>query len=259
MIEACLVTVHHVQPKCENDLEIDLTCANKDSLITWHEAGHITLSEAVLPGSVQLASSRRRSKRSAGFVQGSLSAEQDRVKRREMDAVVSLAGKAATEMRFGVAGDGVREDLNAAYRTVRDLFEDEYYGGFGFCSPSHYSASEARQQAIEAATDSKLCEFERIAQTCLQRNRGFLEAVADELAKPRRPACRRHRAHQSRPPRGAAGSVAYRGHVAPETQEAPPGFPGGASFASLCHAKRIFAQSVRSRTTQLQQATITLR
>ena len=182
MIEACLVTVHHVQPKCEDDLEIDLTCANKDSLITWHEAGHITLSEAVLPGSVQLASSRRRSKRSAGFVQGSLSAEQDRVKRREMDAVVSLAGKAATEMRFGVAGDGVREDLNAAYRTVRDLFEDEYYGGFGFCSPSHYSASEARQQAIEAATDSKLCEFERIAQTCLQRNRGFLEAVADELA-----------------------------------------------------------------------------
>ena len=182
MIEACLATVHHVQPNCEDDLEIDLTCANKDSLITWHEAGHITLSEAVLPGSVQFASSRRRSKRNAGFVQGSLSAEQDKVKRQEMDAVVSLAGKAATEMRFGVAGDGFRKDLDAAYRTVRNLFENEYYGGFGFCNPLYYSASEARQQAIEAATDSKLCEFERIAQMCLQRNRGFLEAVADELA-----------------------------------------------------------------------------
>ena len=179
VVDACLRIVFHAEDATFDD-EIDIAGEGSDAQIVWHEAGHAVISEILCPGSVVLASARRRSARQGGFVKTHFNREIDPLRLRQNSILVTLGGRAASETRFGVLDAGAENDLNRAYSMTRDMHEDLCYGGFSLYAG--HCVSEKQQERVEIATAASVEDFYRKAKEILCKNREFLEKMAKALA-----------------------------------------------------------------------------
>lgn len=181
VVEACLRTVYHVDNDSFSGESINISDSGIDSQIAWHEAGHIVISETLCPGSVVLATARRRSSRRGGFVKDQYPDSMAPLVALRTRLVVTLGGRAASETELGVLDAGSESDLHQAFRMARHLYGDLCFGGFSMYMD--HSTSDDQDKRTEIAATAFVEESYLKAKEILCKNREFLEKVAAALAE----------------------------------------------------------------------------
>ena len=150
--------------------------------IAYHEAGHVVVSELQVPGSIGLASLRARDDRNGpgGFV-----VRCKDLKNRAQNVRVNLAGKAATELKYGKATEGGSEDLRRAIDNVRgSVMRSAVYGiGAVDVFTGYGSSSADLKERQEAIVHAEIERFLTQVKQMLTENLGFLDTVAAALLK----------------------------------------------------------------------------
>lgn len=141
-----------------------------------HEAGHLVVAEVLNPGSIGLVSIRQKGTDDVGGF-----ARKCKPFNRRQEVLVSLAGKAATELYYSEAcATGCQSDIRRAVNTIADGMVYSGTRGLGFVesrcpdSDNHYARLEAAEYA----------ELERVmfqARDILLKNGVFLEKVTEAL------------------------------------------------------------------------------
>lgn len=149
--------------------------------IALHEAGHLVMSEVLLPGSIGLASLRSTGRDSTGgFIHRC-----KKMPHRQDLILIALSGKAAVEMydcRF--AAEGCQVDIERAFTYIRDLHSEECTHGFGMidvATQRFNRTSESMNARSEAVTQAELERYMLKARDILLSNRDFLEKAAQAL------------------------------------------------------------------------------
>lgn len=149
-----------------------------------HEAGHLVVMEILEPGRAGMAMVRLRGQK-AGAVKESTAkttrlTQYDRV-------LISLGGKAAEELYCPyVWRDGSKEDIENAYRGLKEYVK--YCGtmGFGLITAPDYTAdSENLMERREAVIHSEMERARTKAREIIIKNRNFFELTRDELMEKR--------------------------------------------------------------------------
>ncbi len=145
-----------------------------------HEAGHLVVSEVLVPGSVGLASVRLSGRNPVG---GFIHRCKD-LPRRPYEILVSLAGKAAVELYYSeTCASGCHSDIKKAYYMLRDGLSENGTHGIGMIDVSghFYEISETQNSRSEAVIHAELERYMFKARDILIKNRAFLEAVTEAL------------------------------------------------------------------------------
>lgn len=146
-----------------------------------HEAGHMVASEVLVPGSVGLVSLRTTGRDSThGFTHRCKS-----LNRRPYHAIVSLAGKAATEMYYcDAVASGCYSDLKKAFNYIRDGISESASLGFGMVDVANHrfpETSESLNSRNEAVTQAELERLMLKTRDILIKNKVFLEKATEAL------------------------------------------------------------------------------
>ena len=148
----------------------------------YHEAGHAVVAEILEEGSVNFVSIKPHDGGKDGFV--NLRNDEDYFESKHFmeNRVISLlAGKAATEIVYGVTDTGANSDLHRAFDVVQRFVDDYCTYGFntfeGTCNndPSQLETTRATLVAYEME------RYYQQAKKILIENREFLDAVANEV------------------------------------------------------------------------------
>lgn len=150
-----------------------------DHRIALHEAGHLVVSEVLMPGSIGLASVRSSGKTAPnGFVRHckDYACSEDNV-------LVLLGGQAAVELYCADTG-GCERDMRQAAEQIRHIISETT--AFGFCMADvtnhRFSAlSESMNARSEAVVQAELSRNLDRAKSILIKNRTFLEKTAERL------------------------------------------------------------------------------
>lgn len=178
MVEAVLRTQYGASG---NDVKSD----DRVRSAALHEAGHLTVSEALLPDSVGFASIRARGKGECdGFVHRFDPAERYTD---ETEIRTLLAGKVAVELyEAHTYAHGCEDDVKRAYHRISDMVGKRCFSGYGFMNVDdtwYRPVSEIEKARIEAVVQAEMERCAREVRDILIRNRAFLERVASELAE----------------------------------------------------------------------------
>ena len=147
----------------------------------YHEAGHAVVAEVLEPKSVNIVSVKKYS----GDVGGITSYNQDEdyfcAKKYMENRVISLlAGKAATELVYGVVDVGTISDIRRA-RDVVERFVDDYCSyGFDKFEFQQGHSNELRSRR-ENLIFSEMERYYQLAKKLLIQNREFLDKLANAL------------------------------------------------------------------------------
>lgn len=147
--------------------------------IAYHEAAHVVAHEVMCPNSVTL-STICAGDGGRGGVTSYCRRNMDAGLRARCRVITSLAGMAVAEQVFGECDMGCGRDLEAAFRTTRNLVGDMCSNGLSFFSFG-YDDSETRKARIEEATTSQVERYYRKVKELLSLNREFLDKVAQAL------------------------------------------------------------------------------
>ena len=149
--------------------------------ISYHEAGHAIIADTLMPDSVNFVSVRRHGGNTGGFT--SYFQDEDYwldIEIMKNRVITLLAGKAATEIVFGVVDTGARDDLHRAF-DIAIRFVDNYCS-YGFDSwEQSRNTSSAVMERKEMRTFSEMERLYNKAKKLLVENREFLDAVANAL------------------------------------------------------------------------------
>lgn len=163
----------------------DLMKKDKDEVrkIAIHEAGHLVLSEVIMPGSVGLASVRTTGRsRTAGFIH-----KCEELKRRPYEIMCYLAGKVATEMYYSDScASGCWSDMKCVIDLVRDGISESGTNGIGMIDVANRrfpNTSESLTARNEAVTQAEIERYIFETRNILLKNREFLEKTANALAE----------------------------------------------------------------------------
>ena len=175
IVKACMRKMFDT-PECINP-EDDINTKS----IAVHEAGHAVVAEMLDSGSVTLVSVCRHTGSVHGITKTHKPDGYNLSKELQEHAViVGLAGKAATEMMYGVADVGCNSDMCDVFGMVEGFVDDNCTLGFGAFehgrNPSGYLL-ENKDRLIASEVD----RYYRIAKRIIIENRSFLEAVIDAL------------------------------------------------------------------------------
>ena len=181
ILGACLRIVFKLNPGLHT--AIDLSKDSLGSRTVYHETGHVVVSELLKPGSVPLVIARCSDGKNTGVTKIRKD-EGWSIRCWEQEILVSLAGRAATEMCLGVFDTGADRDLDDAFEAARNLIEDHCYEGF---SLYNYGGRHDNSQELlvrqETAIAAMLERYYRKVKIILQQNWGFFEEVAHALAE----------------------------------------------------------------------------
>ena len=147
-----------------------------------HEAGHVVALEALVPGSVGLASIRT----SGGDAGNGFVHRCKTIERRPHEVLVYLAGKAAVELYYAdTVASGCQSDILRAYQDIRKGIAENATLGFGLTDVSgrQHAESESMIARSEAATQAELERHLLMSRNILIRNRKLLEETAALLEK----------------------------------------------------------------------------
>lgn len=173
--------------KRQYDVESDLRTVSEEKLRTtaYHEAGHLVVSEILVPESVGLASVNGKNGHMGGFVHNCV----DITIRRHL-IQIALGGKVAVETFLGgeVCASGCYFDLRNAYDDIKNAITTSGTLGLGLLDVSNDTnlvASEAYLLQAETAIKAELERNMFIVRDILVKNRGFVERIADALMEKR--------------------------------------------------------------------------
>lgn len=177
IIDACLNLVFKAPESCKNLSEETVR------KIAYHEAAHAIVSEILDPKSVSIVSIRKTYGGDYGFVRILRSEEKD-----DMDSsyyesriMISLAGKAATELVFGETDLGANNDIHNAFDRACRIVDN--YCTYGFQNwiedGVHSFSGENRNRAMAMVIERNYLEVKRL----LVKNKGLLDLMAEELVK----------------------------------------------------------------------------
>lgn len=171
--------------RMQYDAPDNFTKKSGDALkeIALHEAGHLVVSEVLTPGSVGLASLRSSGRDSmGGFMHRCLP-----VARRAHDILVSLAGKAATELYYsGTCASGCQNDIARAADNIRDALTESGMCGLAMIDVSNGpfpESSESFKARNESVVHAELERYMFKTREILIKNRNFLEKAAELLSE----------------------------------------------------------------------------
>ena len=181
MMEACLRTVFNI-PR-QTFVPIDLERADSDAQVVWHEAGHAAVSELLSPGSVSLLLARPNNEGHGGVMKIRSDEENRSVIPWDREILVFLAGRAATELKYGILDPGASKDLGEAFGIVENLVGNLCFSGFDLHESEDRRSSEALTVRQEAAVAAEIERNYRRVKEMLCNNRSFLEAIAEALAQ----------------------------------------------------------------------------
>lgn len=181
IINASLIKFHNVPLGSIQPVERDREkLRDVSSALYWHEAGHAAMWEIVYAGSVVLAYANGEDDDS-GFVQAnSEDTSSSDFSIRIADIMVSLSGKAAVKIAFGIKDEGASSDLSDAMHSINDLNESCAFSGFCFSAP-RMSESYNKEQMREVANTVLLDYFYSKTKKILMENKDFLETIACAL------------------------------------------------------------------------------
>ena len=146
-------------------------------MVAYHEAGHLIMLDIIKEGSVGLASV---SSQNGGFVKRC-----ERLKRRPHEVLVSLAGKAAAELKFGWVASGAQSDIRKATHLVDDGYGDSATGGFALADIGRFHESPESAYQRETVTAARTEEYLFKAKEIIASNMEYLEKVAKALIEKR--------------------------------------------------------------------------
>jgi cell division protease FtsH len=147
--------------------------------VAYHEAGHIVVSEVLNPGGIGLASLRTLGK---GEFDG-FTVRCSEWNKTTHDILMSLAGKAAAELRYGVVDEGAASDLARAVRqTVEGVASKGICGIGGLDVFDHYrKPSDVLRAKQENLVHAEIERYLSQAKELLSENQEFLDAVVAAL------------------------------------------------------------------------------
>ena len=100
--------------------------------------------------------------------------------------MISLAGKAAVEVRYGTPGVGGMMDYRSAYFGLRELFVHEAVYGFDLIGGAvTKKESEINMYHQHIAISRRLAEYYQQAKKLLTDNRSLLDGIAEALSEKR--------------------------------------------------------------------------
>lgn len=143
-----------------------------------HEAGHATIIEHFYPGDVTFIAVNR--EHDAMVVRKKDDYRRDCFRNNEIEIMINLAGKAATELILGEIDMGTNRDLEKAFDGMASLLND--VAAYDFQSRCH--GEETSQRVFDHLDDVTGVEIARYycnTKQILMKNRGFLEALIEEL------------------------------------------------------------------------------
>lgn len=150
--------------------------------VALHEAGHLVVCEVLCPGGVGLASVKSNGmNRTGGFIKRCKD-----IPRKEYNILISLAGKAATELYYAESfADGCNLDLERAINYIRDNIAEKGSCGLGFIDVEahHARLSENLNSRSEAAVYAELERYMLKTREILLKNRYFLEQATEALVQ----------------------------------------------------------------------------
>ena len=171
LVEATLREAYGVTDRCEK-----LSPKEREE-IAYHEAGHAVISDVIKEGSVGLVSiCSSPAVERGGFMLRCLDFD-----RRPHEILISLGGKAASELKYGKVASGTMSDLSKACSHINTSIKRiGTYGLSNVCLSSESSLLLSRGEIVAAA------ELERFlfkAKEILAENREFLDKLAAEICE----------------------------------------------------------------------------
>lgn len=169
--------------RLQYDSPDDLMKKDKEEIrkVAIHEAGHLVVSEIIMPGSVGLASVRTTGRsRMGGFIHRC-----EELKRRPHSIMGLLGGKVATEMYYSESvASGCYSDLQRAINSIRDGLTGSGTNGISLLEyEGYYSLSDRSNDNREAVVHAELERYILQTRNILLQNREFLEKVAEALVE----------------------------------------------------------------------------
>ncbi len=148
--------------------------------IAFHEAGHLVMSEILCPGSIGLASVRTSGRNSVGgFVRRC-----KELPNAESHILVSLSGKAAVELNYGMCADGCESDIKRAFECIRYGISENGSMGFGMVDVANHrfpEASESLNSRNESIVQTELERYFYKAKEIILKNKEFLDTIVCAL------------------------------------------------------------------------------
>lgn len=146
-----------------------------------HEAGHAVIAEAFFPGIVTFASIQCSERGTGGKVHYRTDDYfYEKYKNQEIDIMIKLGGKAATEIVLNEIDMGTNWDLRSAYREVAQLLDN--VAAYDFMSWCH--GEETSSRVFDHLDDVKGTEMTRyylMTKQILGKNRAFLDEMINRL------------------------------------------------------------------------------
>lgn len=180
---SCLMLLYDIPRRClKSTTGEDIDLNDVSSLKYWHEAGHAAMGEILRPDSVVFAFATNDNDADCFVKCRELHSSKHDIAEDITDILISLAGRAAGDIVFGVKGTGDRSDLAKAQRNLTWLNEENAYSGFELSSPG-MSLSDDRRFMRETADKTLIEHFYGKAKRILAENRDLLDRFAEKLAQ----------------------------------------------------------------------------
>ena len=167
--------------KLYNACDLENSNPESDRRLAVHEAGHAVVSELFNPGQVAFISIETRNGRVNGLVRRTNDEHRYAVfKNNEIEIMISLAGKAATELILNEIDMGVNSDLRKANNQMTRLLDD--VSAYDFHSWCHEEeTSHLVYDHLDTIKGAELSRYYLITKQLLGKNRAFLEELIEKL------------------------------------------------------------------------------
>lgn len=161
----------------------DVKCDDDELMaVSIHEAGHAVVAELIKPNSVGFVSLYSEDSEVHGFTRTCYNKF-----RRSENVLISLAGKAATEVLYdGRCGSGCSNDIGKAESYIYEGIRCSGTCGFGFTHNTHREVSEKYWGEIDSAIEAELNRHYIVVREMIVKNKEFVMKLAKSLKEKKR-------------------------------------------------------------------------
>ena len=172
---ACLRKIYNAEESVD---ESDMESLKRRAV---HEAGHAAIAEYFLPGSVSFATIHSNRHGINGMV---LRKEEDHFhesfKNAEIEIMIALGGKAATELVLNEIDMGTNRDLHSAFRNVERLLDN--IAAYDFHSWLHGEETSSNVvDRLDIVKGAEMTRYYTMTKQILGKNRAFLDELIRQL------------------------------------------------------------------------------
>ena len=148
----------------------------------YHEAGHTIVAETLEPGSVPFVSVKPHEGGTQGFARIDNNDNYFEDKQFMENRVISLlAGKAATEVVYGVTDVGANSDIHRAFDIVQRFVDNYCTYGFNTFEGISHKEPEYLEQTRATIVGYEMERYYQQAKKLIIENKEYLDSVAKEL------------------------------------------------------------------------------